>query len=292
MDDFFIFVRTLIQLIMKKHTAILLFVLFTTVLFAQKKEKIKGSKTVTVEQRAVGNFEALLVEDNLEVHLERGEKTELKIESDDNLHDIISMDLSDNTLRIYTTKQATNYKKIIVRVTYTKDLNLITAKDEATVNAIQELLLNTITLKAHDESKLFLNVNTKDFLLQADDKSKTELNLKSENTTLELSKNSSLKALVNTTDLKVDLYQKSDATLEGTAVNAMLRLDNNASFTGNKFTTKNADITTESYTNCSLFVETTVIIDAANKSEIQLLGSPKIEIRKFADEAKLIKKLK
>ena len=292
MDDFFIFVRTLIQLIMKKHTAILLFVLFTTVLFAQKKEKIKGSKTVTVEQRAVGNFEALLVEDNLEVHLERGEKTELKIEADDNLHDIISMDLSDNTLRIYTTKQATNYKKIIVRVTYTKDLNLITAKDEATVNAIQELLLNTITLKAHDESKLFLNVNTKDFLLQADDKSKTELNLKSENTTLELSKNSSLKALVNTTDLKVDLYQKSDATLEGTAVNAMLRLDNNASFTGNKFTTKNADITTESYTNCSLFVETTVIIDAANKSEIQLLGSPKIEIRKFADEAKLIKKLK
>ena len=292
MDDFFIFVRTLIQLIMKKHTAILLFVLFTTLLFAQKKEKIKGSKTVTVEQRAVGNFEALLVEDNLEVHLERGEKTELKIEADDNLHDIISMDLSDNTLRIYTTKQATNYKKIIVRVTYTKDLNLITAKDEATVNAIQELLLNTITLKAHDESKLFLNVNTKDFLLQADDKSKTELNLKSENTTLELSKNSSLKALVNTTDLKIDLYQKSDATLEGTAVNAMLRLDNNASFTGNKFTTKNADITTESYTNCSLFVETTVIIDATNKSEIQLLGSPKIEIRKFADEAKLIKKLK
>ncbi|SHK98163.1 GIN domain-containing protein [Flavobacterium xanthum] len=277
---------------MKKHTAVLLFVLFTTLLFAQKKEKIKGSKTVTVEQRAVGNFEALLVEDNLEVHLERGEKTELKIEADDNLHDIISLDLSDNTLRIYTTQQATNYKKIIVRVTYTKDLNLITAKDEATVNAIQELLLNTITLKAHDESKLFLNVNTKDFLLQADDKSKTELNLKSENTILELSKNSSLKALVNTTDLKIDLYQKSDATLEGTAVNAMLRLDNNASFTGNKFTTKNADITSESYTNCSLFVETTVIIDAANKSEIQLLGSPKIEIRKFADEAKLIKKLK
>jgi hypothetical protein len=202
------------------------------------------------------------------------------------------LDLSDNILRVYTTKQASNYKKIIVRVTYTKDLNLITSKDEATVNAIQELLLNTITLKAHDASKLFLNVNTKDFLLQADDKSKTELNLKSENTTIELSKNASLKALVNSTDLKMDMYQKSEATLEGTVINTMLRLDNNASFTGNKFTTKNADITTESYSSCSLFVETSVIIDAANKSEIQLVGAPKIEIRKFADEAKLIKKLK
>lgn len=261
-------------------------------MLAQKKEKIKGSKTVTIEQRQVGNFEALVVEDNLEVQMERGERTELKIEADDNLHDIISLDLSDNILRIYTTKQATNYKKIMVTVTYTNNLKLITSKDESTVNAIQELLLNSITLKAHDASKLFLNVNTKDFLLQADNKSKTELNLKSENTTIELSKNTTLKALINTTDLKVDMYQKSDATIEGAAINTIIRLDNNASLTGNKFTTKKADITTESYSNCSLFTETAVIIDASNKSEIQLLGSPKIEIRKFADEAKLIKKVK
>ncbi|RTY83785.1 DUF2807 domain-containing protein [Flavobacterium sp. GSP27] len=277
---------------MKKYTVILLLLVSTTLLFAQKKEKIKGSKTVTVEQREVGNFEALLVEDNLEVHLERGEKTALKIEADDNLHGIISLDLKDNTLRIYTTKSAVNYKKMIVRVTYTNELNLITAKDESTVNAIQELLLNTITLKAYDASKLFVNVNATDFLLQADDKSKIELNLKSENSTVELSKNATLKALVTTIDLKVDLYQKSAATLEGNATNMRIRLDNNASFTGNKFNTKNADIITESYSNCSLFVETAVIIDAAGKSEIQLLGSPTIEIRKFTDEAQLAKKLK
>ncbi len=277
---------------MKKHTAILLLLLSTTLLFAQKKEKIKGSKTVTVEQRKVGDFESLTVEDNLEVYLERGERTELKIEADENLHDIISLDLSDNLLRIYTTKQATNYKKLIVRVTYTNDLNMVTSKNETTVNAIQEILVNDLTLKAHDASKLFLNVNAKNFVLQSDDKSKTELNLKSENTTIELSKNASLKALVTTTDLKVDMYQKSDATIEGDAANAIIRLDNNSSLTGNKLTIKNVDVTTESYSNCSVNAVTTVIIDAANKSEIQLVGAPKIEIRKFADEAKLIKKLK
>lgn len=277
---------------MKKYTAILLLLLSTTLTFAQKKEKIKGSKTVTVEQREVGNFESLTVEDNLEVYLERGERTELKIEADENLHDIISLDLRDNMLRIYTTKQATNYKKLIVRVTYTNDLNLVASKNETTVNAIQEILLNDFTLKAHDASKLFLNVNAKNFVLQSDDKSKTELNLKSENTTIELSKNASLKALVTTTDLKVDMYQKSDATIEGDATNAIIRMDNNSSLTGNKLTIKNIDVTTESYSNCSLNAMTTVIIDAANKSEIQLVGAPKIEIRKFADEAKLIKKLK
>lgn len=277
---------------MKKHTAILLLLLTTTLIYAQRKEKVKGSKIVTIEQREVGDFEALVIEDNLEVHLQRGEKPELKIEADDNLHDIILSSISNNTLRIYTTKQAANYKKIIVRITYTKDLNLITSKGESTINAIQELLLNAITLKSLDASRLFLNVNTKDFLLQADDKSQIELNLKSENTIIELSKNSSLKALVNTTDLKVDMYQKSNATLEGTATNMLIRLDSNALFTGSNFNTKNADITTESFSNCTLNIETAVIIDATGKSEIQLLGNPTIEMRKFTDEAKLIKKLK
>lgn len=277
---------------MKKYTVILVLLLASTLTLAQKKDKIKGSRTVTVEQREVGNFEALEVEDNLEVHLERGEKTELKIEADDNLQDIISFDLRDSILRIYTTKEAVSYKKLIVRLTYTQDLNLITSKNEATVNAIQEIQLDSLTIKAHDFSQLYLNVNAKKFLLQADDKSKTELNLKSENTIVELSKNAALKALITTIDLKTDLYQKSEATIEGDATNALIRLDNNATLTANKLTVENADITTESYSTCSLNATTTVIIDAADQSEVQLLGKPKIEIRQFADEAKLIKKLK
>lgn len=277
---------------MKNYTTLLFVLLSATMLLAQKKEKIKGSKTVTMEQREVGDFAALEVEDNLEINLERGEKTELKIEADDNLHDIISFDLRDKILRIYTTKEAISYKKIIVRVTYTTDLNMITAKNEATVNAIQEIQSDSLTFKAHDFSQLYLNVNAKKFLLQADDKSKTELNLKSENTVVELSKSAALKALINTTDLKADLYQKAEATLSGDANNALIRLDNNATLTGNKLTVENADITTESYSSCSLNATTTVIIDAADQSEVQLVGTPKIEIRKFTDEAKLLKKLK
>lgn len=277
---------------MKKYTVILLLLLSTTLSFAQKKEKVKGSKTVTVELREIGPFESLEIEDNLEVYLERGDKNEIKIEADENLQDLITLDLKDKTLHIYTSKHAVNYKKLIVRVTYTNDLNLVTSKNETTINAIQEILLENITFKSHDYSQLFLNVNAKNFILQADDKSKTELNLKSENTSIEMSKNATLKALVSTIDLKVDLYQKANATIEGTATNAIIRLDNNSELTGNKLTIKNIDVTAESYSNCSVNAVTTVIIDAANKSEIQLVGAPKIEIRRFADEAKLIKKLK
>lgn len=277
---------------MKNHIAIFLIVLSTTLTLAQKKDKLKGSRIVTIENKEVGNFQALEVEDNIEVNLERGEKNNIKIEADENLHDIISFDLKDNTLRIYTTKEAVNYKKLIVRVTYNSDLNLLTSKNEATINAIEEIQLDEITFKTFDYSKLFLNVNTKKFILQADDKSRTELNLKSENTIIQLSKNAALKSLISTVDLTIDLYQKSNATLEGNVTNAILRLDNNSTLTGNKLNVKNADVITESYSNCSLFVDTNVIIDASDKSEIHLFGSPKIEMRQFSDEAKLFKKMK
>lgn len=277
---------------MRHYTLLLLLLLSTTLTFGQKKEKIKGSKTVTTEQRKIGDFESLTVEDNLEVYLERGERAELKIEADENLHGIIELDERDNTLRIYTSKQATNYKKLIVRIIYISDLKSVVSKNETTVTAIQEILLNDFTLKANDASKLYVNVNATNFALQSNDKSKTELNLKSENTTIELSKSSSLKALITAANLKLDLYQKSEAVIEGEATNAIIRLDNNATLTANKLTLKNSEVTTESYSNCSINVLTSVVIDAANKSEIQLVGAAKIEIRKFADEAKLIKKLK
>ena len=87
---------------MKKFTVLLvLLLLSTSFVLAQKKEKIKGSKMVTTELREIGSFESLEIEDNLEVYLEKGDKAEIKIEADENLHDHIIIDLKDKTLLVY-----------------------------------------------------------------------------------------------------------------------------------------------------------------------------------------------
>lgn len=277
---------------MKKHIAILLLLLSTALTLAQKKEKIKGSKTVTIEQREIENFSSIEVEDNIEVYIERGEKTELKIEADENLHDIISIDLKDNKLRLYTTKEAYRYKKLLVKITYSKDLNSVTSKNDVTINAIQEVLLDSITFKSFDDSQLFLNVNSKNFLLQSNDDSKVELNLKSENSKIELSKDATLKSLIVTQNLACDLYQKASAKIEGSATTAAFRLDSNTNLTSNKLTVKTMDLLAEGYSSCSVNAETSIVIDASDNSEIQLFGEPKIEMKKFTDEAKLLKKVK
>lgn len=278
---------------MKKSTALLLLLLFvTTFTFAQRREKIKGSKVVTTSVKEVGSFDAIEVDDNLEVYLEQGEKNEIKIEADDNLHDIIGMDLREKTLRLYTNKESSIFKKLSVKVTYTKSLNKVITKNEAIVYAIQELQLDDITMNCVDFSKLFLNVNAKKFTLIADDKSKTELNLKAEDGSFQLSKNATVKTLVSAIKFKCDLYQKSTAAIEGIAEKATIRLDNNSVFTGAKFTLKDANVTAENYAVGTILAETTLSLALGDKAELSLFGNPTIQLTRFSEEAKLFKKVK
>lgn len=272
-------------------SSLIILLLSTTLVFSQKAEKIKGSKVVTSSTQQVKPFTMIEVEDNIEIYLEKGVKSEIKIEADDNLHDVISLKVENNILIISTSKEIQGFKKLTVKVTYTNDLNLITTKDESIVTAIQEIILDTVTFKSLDKSKLFLNVNAGNFNLLADDKSKIELNLKSETAFVELSKNSSLKALINSSELKCDLYQKSSAIIEGDSDNSMIRIDNLAELNAIKFNSKTSDLTIEGKANCSLLVENNFILDANDNSEISVYGNPKIEIRKFSGEAKLLKKL-
>lgn len=274
---------------MKKLFSILL-LLFVTCTFAQRKEKVKGSKIVTMEQKQVEKFTSIEVEDNLEVFLVKGNECGLEVEADDNLIEFVEFKVSGNNLRISTTREMKSFKKLSVRVTYPSDFNLVIAKNETNVIALSDIDLDNITFKSYDYSKLFLNAKVRQFTLMANDKSKIELNLRAEKATIDVSKSAAVKALIVSKDLGIDMYQKGDAKIEGDVLNFKLRTDNNTNFDGSLLTVTNAQLFTEGYSNTKINVKTEVVIDAAGKSEIQLFGDAKIEMKRFTDSATLTKK--
>ncbi|THF49937.1 DUF2807 domain-containing protein [Flavobacterium supellecticarium] len=275
---------------MKKTILLFALLLTATLTFAQKKEKLKGSKIVTVTQKDVEKFESLEFEDNLEVFLVKGDKQALEIEADDNLHESIKAEMYGSTLRVYTDKDISNAKKLSVRVTYTNDLKMISAKNETKLNALADLQLDNITVKNFDYSKSYLNVKSSSFTILLNDKSKAELNVKAEFAAFELSKNADLKVLVAAAESKIDLYQKSTATIEGDSGISKIRLDNNATLNAKKFSVTDMELITESYTTCTVNALKTISIFATGKSEIQLFGAPKVDMKNFADNATLYKK--
>lgn len=275
---------------MKKISIILLLFLSTTLVLAQKKEKISGSKSVTTKEKKIGNFNAIEIEDNFEVSLERGEFPEIKIEADDNLMDIIDIEVSDKVLHLSTSKKVQKSKALKIKLTYTSELNTIVSRNDAVIKLIQEIQTDNLSIKTFDNSKVLVNANTKSFVLQADGNSKVELNLKSEKTKIELSKNTELKSLITSNDFALDMYQKTKAKIEGTANTAVIRLENNAELEASKLQINTIDLTTEGQSASSVNAVKNIILSANEKSETDLYGTAKIEMKRFIDKAKLAKK--
>lgn len=274
----------------KKISILLVALLVTSFSFGQKKEKIKGSKIVTVAVKDINNFENIEVNDNFEVFLVKSTKPSIEIEADDNLHEIINFEVIGNTLKINTVKEPFSYKKFAVRINYSNDLQLITARNEVEIKALADIELDKITIKNYNNSKSFLNVKSNYFALILDDKSEAEINVKAESTSLELSKNSELKALIASPELKLDMYQKSIATMEGTATIAKMRLDNNSHLNAPKLVIGSLEVETDSYAKCEINVNSAITIAAGGKSQIELWGEQKITIKKFTNNTILYKK--
>ncbi|MVO10397.1 DUF2807 domain-containing protein [Flavobacterium sp. TP390] len=276
-----------------KKIAFSLVVLFTfTTIFAQKKDKIKGSKIITHTIKEVENFVNIEVEDNVEIYLVKADTPSIEIEADDNLHDVVNFVVTGNTLRVTTLKTVSSAKKFDLRVNYASDLKLITVKNDAKLHALNALQLDSITIQNFDNSASYLNVNSNSFKLILNDKSEAELNIKAQNTVLELSKSAELKALVASPEIKIDMYEKAEATIEGDAANAKIRLDNSTLLTAKKFTVGTMDLTVENYAKCEVNAANEIALSASGKTQVELYGEPKIEIRKFTNTTTLYKKEK
>jgi hypothetical protein len=276
----------------KKISFLLTLLLFTSLVVAQKKEKIKGSKIVTVSVKEIPVFENIEINDNFEVFLVKSEKPSFEIEADDNLHDIISYEVIAGTLKVTSLREVTGEKKFAIRINYTSELKLITAKNESSIHALADLELDNITIKNYDNSRAFLNVKANYFALILNDKAEAEINIKADNTSIELSKNADLKALLNSKEFKLDMYQKSQAEIEGNVNNAKIRLDNDIVLTAKKLVIADLELTIENYAKCYINVTDELALIASGKSEIELLGNSKIEISKFTNNATLYKKEK
>jgi hypothetical protein len=263
-----------------------------TLVQAQKKEKIKGSKIVTTEIKELENFEAIEVDEKLEITLVPGDKPQLEIEADDNLQEIFQFEIVNKTLRIRTNKEASGAKKVAIRIQYTPEFKLLIAKGQVTFKALAEITVPELTVKTSTNAKVFMNAKVDQFTLVMEEKSMMELNLKATQTTLELNKNATLQALIYSKNMKADFYQKANAVLEGDLENLNLRLDNSVEFTGKKLTSKNIYLKTDNVVNCSVMALEKLSLEVAGRSEVSIYGNPAIEIIKFGDDAVLRKKSK
>lgn len=274
---------------MKQTITLLVFLLISTFSFSQKGAKLKGSKTVTTEERATPSFSSVYIQDDIQVSFIKADSTGIELEADDNLHEALKVANNGGNLNISLNNKLRSFKKFEVKIYYTDALRKIEATDQSKLMILDEMVLEDVAFKLNGKSKLFLNLKSKVASIEVNDDASAELNAKTEKIHFILNKNAAVKGLVAATEMKVDQYQKSRSNFEGDAIDLKLRMDNNSKFAGKNLTAKNVEILAEGYSATTINAETTCIINAFANSEIELFGEPTIELKKFTGKCTLKK---
>jgi len=264
--------------------------IFTFYASAQDDERVKGDRNVTIKQTYIDPFNKIVVGEDFYVEVFYNKKPSVEVEADDNLHEYISFEVKDSVLTLKTTKKIVSSKKMNIKVNYDDAFQHIQTLDDAEIRSLTSLELKNATLNTYGNSKAYLNIKAKTFKFQSLDKSKVKLNVNAESSIIELSGTSKLDALINSTNTEINMYQRANADVEGTAQKATIRCDNNSKFNGSNFTTQSCALKCEISSDAYIEVINDITIDVSGTSSIYLYGNPKITINQFLDTAKLQKK--
>lgn len=280
---------------MKQITLFVLFIVLSHS-YSYSQEKIKGNKNVTTIETELNSFKKLIIGEDFEVNLIEGNNASVEIETDENLHEVIKFNVTDSVLKFNTTHNIRSSKKLNITIRYTKTLNEIEVIDDAELNSLTFISIDTLSVKIRKYGKVNLNIKSKSFSFSNKNEaklklnSKSRLNIDSDKINIELGETSLTDALIKCDSLSLKMFDKANAQIEGNITKLHATLANSNNFEGKNLTVKSCQVSTSESSDFSIHAVESIVIESSGNSEAYIYGNPEITINKFTDQAKLYKK--
>jgi hypothetical protein len=281
---------------MKKKTTLLLVLVFTLINTAFSQEKIKGNKLISKVKTDLSPFHTIIINNDFEVELIVSNiSSSIDIETDKNLHEHISFNVTDSILTIATDKNL-KAKKLNISVNYKNALKEIILNDDAEIKSLSTIKTTSFLLKINDYSKADLNIKSDKFKLLNSNKSriqlrsKSKLNIESTDVDLDLSESCKVDIVLKAENLNTRMIGNSGIEIEGTA-----KLFNAITLETSEFNGKNLNVETctsiiKDSAALSINASESITIEASDKSKTEVYGDAKISLTQFTENSKLFKK--
>lgn len=273
-----------------KNSITILLLLMSSALLAQKKPKIQGNKEVIQVSRDIqGTFNALEIDDGLEVNLNPGAKNGFIMDLDANLVDVVQFFVVDSVLRVYTTHNITSKKKldIYLSASYLEHLML---KNDARVISKDPLRAERFYLVGYNSSKFELGIEADDVTVTLHRNAGGELNIVAENTTIIMNDRTDMKADVRTENVRVTVNNSADLKLDGEADYAAFNLKKSSKLDARKMKVGSADLYTSNSADVYVNATKNIEVYAQGSSNVYVYGNPNVEVKGFTDKSKIIKR--
>ena len=153
--------RTLVKITVLITTYLVLLIT-TTSCFVDGMTGIRGSRVVVSEDRNINSdFESIKVEQGINLYLTQGNSTEISVEADDNIMDLLMTEVNNNELKIYFEKNVNRAKARNVFLS-TAVIKKIKASSGASVKSENTFQVISLDLDASSGSSIKVYVNADD----------------------------------------------------------------------------------------------------------------------------------
>jgi hypothetical protein len=273
--------------LMKNSLFALCLCLFIMQLHAQRKPKIKGNRNVTEVRVDLPRFSAIVLEDDLEVELAKGNNEGYMLEADDNLIDVIKLEVADSTLFISSFYKITSKKSLNI-IVYYNQLNTIEMQaGEITMKDV--ISSEQLDVKTYGTSRLELNATADLININMEGISSGDFNVASDSLNLTLKDRIDVKVYATGATHNLYMYKNASAKIEGTALFLMAKLYGNSNLKAELLEAQKVFLICEDSPNARIQAVNEFELSSRGSSKTSLYGNPKINIMDFLDTSQLHK---
>ena len=275
---------------MKKQICFLFFILIAHISVAQKLEKIKGDKEVISVTNSIDKeFSILEISNNLKVTLAQSNKNNYVLTTDQNLAEVVSVEVINGVLKLYTTAKITGSKKLEIFLSV-KEISTIILNDDAELETQGTLSSDEFSFTGNESTKFDLDIESKNASFILTKNTGGKIDLKSKDVTINIGDRSDLKGKISANNLTAQLSKSAQLDVDGKVNNANFNLKNSAELKAKKLKSGTAILNSSNNTDIYIHATKNLVIDADGKSKVFVYGNPKIEIKGFTNSSRIIKK--
>ncbi len=271
-----------------KNFLILLLFASPLILAAQRKPKIKGSRIVSQVNEELPPFNAILLNDDLDIVLNKSFGPGYEIMADDNLIDILKFKVEDSTLIISSYYDVTAKKQFDITVNYL-ELKAISVK-KGSVLTMDPIESDELFIDGFGQSRLDIKARAEVLDINLEDASKADFNVDADSLNISLNKKVQANIYaVNEVSL-VELEGQSALVFEGTSQHVEAKLTGYSKYKAENMESMSQKVDAEKDSDVRINVLQQLELNARDRAKIVLYGNPGIVINEFTDSVQLIKK--
>ena len=271
-----------------KKLLILLLIASPLWIQAQRKPKIKGSRIVTQVSEELPPFDAIVLNDDLEINLKKSLGTGFHLIADDNLIDVLKFEVQDGTLVISSYYNITAKKQLEITVDYT-ELKAITVKNGSMVSK-DVIESNELFVDGFNNAKMDIKANAAVMDINLEDTSSGDFHTEVDSLNINLNKRARAYVYAQINSGIVDLEGNASLAMEGTSDKIQINAMDYAKYKGETMQISSCRLEIAGNADARVYAFGDISIKSSGDSGIYLYGAPKITIEEFLGRSQLIKK--